>query len=220
MKKIDMAGLKYGKLTVMPKTIKKGKDLFWLCRCDCGNEVYVRGYSLRNGDTQSCGCYRIEKLVDASHNRKKYAAPCNSKTNRLYRIYGSMKSRCNDLSNKTYGGKGIGICPEWNNYGAFHEWAIKSGYSDNLTIDRIDNSKGYSPDNCRWANRAEQANNMTSNRQIVYKGQTKNLCQWATELGMDHRTLSYRIDNGWDVEEAFYTPVGIGGENKKRKEIV
>ncbi len=101
---------------------------------------------------------------------------------RVCRIFNAMKSRCYNKNNrqyKDYGGRGIGLCEEWNDrdkvgvetksYLAFKKWALSNGYQDSLTIDRIDVNKGYSPDNCRWLSFKEQANNKTSNHYVTYK---------------------------------------------------
>lgn len=93
---------------------------------------------------------------------------------RMYVIWQGMKARCknpNHASYKYYGGKGVTVCEEWEKFLPFKEWALKNGYTDELTIDRIDNSKGYSPDNCRWIARSEQTKNQTSNVKLIYRGE-------------------------------------------------
>jgi hypothetical protein len=106
-----------------------------------------------------------------------------------------------------YGGRGITICDEWLTHpAAFYAWALKSGCADNLTIDRIDNNKGYSPENCRWVTVKEQANNRRSNISIAYKGRTQTLKQWCEELGPQYVPTYKRIVlRHWDVERAFNT---------------
>ena len=129
---------------------------------------------------------------------------------RLYRIYNNMKQRCGNPHNtvyKYYGGKGVSVCDEWkNSFKEFEKWADEHGYNDSLTIDRIDNTKGYSPDNCRIVSMKEQGNNRKSNRVIEYNGEKKTLMQWAEDLGIDHRTLWRRLEM-WPVEKAFTEPV-------------
>ena len=125
----------------------------------------------------------------------------------LYNKWCSMKRRCNcpaDKSYPRYGGKGIKVCAEWNDsYMAFYEWAMKSGYQPGLTIDRIDNSKGYSPDNCRWATFAQQNRNYSRNHLITYQGRTQCLSDWADEMGIKRATLLFRIKDGWGMDRLF-----------------
>lgn len=136
---------------------------------------------------------------------------------RLCRIFNAMKSRCYNKNNrqyKDYGGRGIGLCEEWNDrdkvgvetkgYIAFKKWALSNGYQDNLTIDRIDVNKGYSPDNCRWLSFKEQANNKTNNHYVTYKGKTQSLKKWAEELNINYNTIRQRLNYyHFSVEYAF-----------------
>lgn len=129
---------------------------------------------------------------------------------RLSNIYHSMKLRCykEDSTNYAlYGARGITICDEWlTNPEAFYAWAVEHGYADNLTIDRIDNNKGYSPENCRWTTVKEQANNRRSNINITYKGRTQTLKQWCEELGLPYALTHKRIAlRHWEPKRAFET---------------
>ena len=123
-----------------------------------------------------------------------------------------MKRRCNNPKNKrykVYGGRGIKVCAEWeDSFENFCEWALNSGYSDDLTIDRIDNDKGYSPDNCRWATAAEQNRNYSRNHMITYNGKTQCLADWADEYGIGRSTIIQRIKRGWPLEKLFDTRDG------------
>lgn len=117
--------------------------------------------------------------------------------NRLYRIWADMKRRCknSDRPNyKNYGGKGIRVCQEWeNSFDSFREWALNNGYSDDLSIDRIDNNGNYEPSNCRWATAKEQANNKRNNLHIEYKGETRTLAQWCEVFGLERNVVAMRI---------------------------
>ena len=113
---------------------------------------------------------------------------------------------------KDYGARGIKICDEWlNDYQVFKKWAYDNGYDDNApkysqTLDRIDNDKGYSPDNCRWVDMKTQNNNTRKNRLITYKGTTKTMQQWCDELNIPKTTFYCRLQRGWSVEKAIETP--------------
>lgn len=142
----------------------------------------------------------FHKLVDKKGKLIKYA--CNETKTRLYQIWIAMRHRCNDKNNKHYGAKGITVCAEWNDFLCFKEWAIKNGYNDRLSIDRIDNSRGYNPDNCRWVDNIAQHNNMSSNRLITYRGETKTVSQWAKEYNIIPQTLYSRLSRGWSISRA------------------
>lgn len=124
---------------------------------------------------------------------------------RLYRIWKAMRVRCNNPNMKEYhryGGRGIKVCNEWNDYFIFQKWAYLNGYNDTLTIDRIDNDKGYFPDNCRWITIEEQQQNRSSCRMITFNGKTQNVTQWANEYNMPMWRLKKRLNLGWPIDKA------------------
>ena len=167
--KIDMVGYKVGKLTVISENTDSNNGYYWNCLCECGNITVVSGANLRRkiSPTKSCGCIgKRYDSVNTSHGLSK---------SRINRIYHNMRARCTNKNHKyyyNYGGRGINICKEWNNFENFAEWAFANGYSDNLTIERIDVDLGYSPDNCVWIPVSEQKFNrrIPSNNKSGYPG--------------------------------------------------
>lgn len=133
---------------------------------------------------------------------------------RLYRIWANMKNRCNNPKSTfydRYGGRGITICDEWlHDFQAFHDWAMSHGYSDELSIDRIDNDKGYFPENCRWANMKNQATNRSNSHIVIIDGVSKTLMEWSELYAVNYKTVRDRIKRGWTEERALKTPVKDG----------
>ena len=158
-KAFDLTGIRFGMLTVI-RRVENGpnRTTRLLCRCDCGNEKVVACIELVNGDTRSCGCYRKQ----ATHDRLKRPGGKLDHP-RLYREWHNMRMRCYYPScegYKWYGGRGITVCEEWNkDFGPFRDWALSHGYTDELTLDRIDNDGNYEPSNCRWVSMKEQCTN-------------------------------------------------------------
>lgn len=217
---IDLTGRKFGRLTVLGRAENHGKDTFWKCQCECGNIKEVNGAKLKNGHTKSCGCLRTKRKIKSNIQRNYHKTHGMSET-RLYRIYKKMYRRCYKPQTKyyeNYGGRGITICPEWlgeHGFENFSKWALSHGYADNLSIDRIDNDKGYSPDNCKWSTAKEQANNTRSTVFLTYKGETKPASEWSEITGIRQDTLTMRKRNGWTDEECIETP--LRGRMGKRK---
>ena len=160
---IDLTGQRFGRLVVVDTAGKNDHgDRFAKCICDCGNQKVVRITYLKSAKTQSCGCLRNEKTIQRNK-AGEYPRTHGEWGTRLYRIWNAMNQRCgnpNSTSYKNYGARGISVCTAWrHSYTAFRNWAMQNGYQDDLSIDRIDNDKGYSPDNCRWATIEEQLKN-------------------------------------------------------------
>lgn len=199
---IDLTGKRFGRLIVIKKTDQhKGYEILWDCLCDCGKHHLVRGKHLREGLVKSCGCLRSEKGRNHTHGLR---------YTRLYTIWKNVKSRCNNpksINYKDYGGRGIVCCKEWMDFETFYQWAMANGYKEGLTIERIDNDKGYNPENCRWATLLEQARNKRSNHFLIYKGEARTISEWEEYLGMHRGTLNQRIAKGWSVRRAIETPV-------------
>lgn len=129
---------------------------------------------------------------------------------RLRKIWGSMHERCERKKHphyKNYGGRGITVCKDWEEYVPFAKWAIESGYGCGLTIDRINNDFGYSPNNCRWASIKEQANNKRTNHVVRYHGAKYTISELADLAEIKYTTLKERIKAGWNIEDAVNRPV-------------
>lgn len=121
-----------------------------------------------------------------------------------------MHERCERKSHeyfRCYGGRGIKICEEWNDYKKFREWALNNGYSENLTLDRIDVNGDYCPENCRWADWEIQQNNKRSNHNLTYGGKTQTISEWSRSTGINKTTIRARIMAGWSVEDVLNKPV-------------
>jgi len=132
---------------------------------------------------------------------------------RLYDIWRSMKSRCNNPRNNRfmlYGGKGIAVCKEWDEFENFYLWAMKNGYGDHLTIDRKDVNKGYTPSNCRWVTQKIQQNNRSNNRNIEFNGAWHTLGEWSDITGIKLATIWARLNSGWSIEKTMTTIPVIG----------
>lgn len=205
----DLTSMKFNRLTVIERAgSTKNKKALWKCRCDCGNELLVIGSHLINGNTHSCGCYKIDKTSERNRLHGQ------SKT-RLYHTWKNIRQRCNNPNKPDfayYGGRGITMDEAWEDYSSFERWAMENGYSDNLTIDRIDVNGNYCPENCRWADMKTQARNMRRNRMIEYNGETHCLSEWGDVLGISSKVLEHRINRyGWTVERAFTTPIRTFG---------
>lgn len=213
---MDLKGQKYNRLLVIGDAIKRGKNYYYPCRCECGKETLVRKDALVSGGTKSCGCSRGQYPIDSKY----------SKRSRLYHVWYGMKRRCEnpqDTNYHKYGGRGIRVCKEWSdNYEAFVDWAIEAGYDPNskhkeCTLDRIDNNGNYEPSNCRWANMTVQSNNRRNSVLVTYCGETLTIAQWAKRVGLSHGTLLNRINQGWDIEIALTTPSAKGNRWLKER---
>lgn len=213
MKPNDLSGQKFGRLTVIKRAQNiKNKRVNWKCFCECGATTITTGDRLSRGITKSCGCLAKEALRNGGLANRKY--PEDSE--RLQRILHGIKTRCNNenaTSYQYYGGRGITICDEWNNdFMNFYNWAKNNGYSDELSIDRIDNEKGYEPENCRWVTQGEQMKNRRKweRRRVVFvsfRGGNVSIPELSEMYGIDRALLYDRIRRyGWSAEKAVTVP--------------
>lgn len=202
--KKNMIGKRFGMLTVIKEVEQRNSRglVCYLCKCDCGNETIVCGRDMTREHTFSCGC--LHKQIARERVTKH-----GGHGTRLYSVWKGMNNRCNNENTdyyKYYGGKGIKVCSEWTDYAVFRDWALANGYTDDLTLDRIDVNGDYCPQNCRWLTTKEQSNNRSNNHRITYKGMTKTISQWADYFGLSYGAMSTRVYSGWSMERIEYTP--------------
>lgn len=190
----DITGMKYGRLTALYPVKVEGEGRYdWICECECGNLTKATSSELKRGVRVSCGCSRKTHGMTGT---------------RLYTIWNDMKQRCTDETvkcYKNYGGRGITLCDEWQSFEPFMEWSLANGYSDELTLDRIDNNDGYYPGNCRYIDYHTQCTNKRTNRYVTYNGETRTVTEWDDLNGLSRGTTARRIDNGMSIEEAILT---------------
>ena len=211
-KSIDITNQRFGKLVALNRSSKtKCGKWKWLCKCDCGNYKEIDIHSLLRKDKNHTATKTCGKCKKSMVGKKCYKHGM-SKT-RLYQCYKLMKNRCyntNNIRYYLYGGRGIKVCDEWlgeSGSSNFIEWSLNNGYNDSLTLDRIDNDKGYSPNNCRWATRKQQSNNLRTNRKLIIDGAEYTISQLADKYNIPYSILSGRIRNNWSIEKCINTPV-------------
>lgn len=190
---IDMRDKRFGYLEVINYI---GVNLYgqavWECRCDCGRGVEKSTSHLRGG-AKSCGCRSRSYKHGMSNTR-------------IWNVYMRILQRCGDENSpdyKNYGGRGIKC--RWETFKDFYK-DMEEGYSDDLTIERINNGGDYCKGNCKWATKEEQANNTRRNVYLLYNGEIMSVAQWARKMNMNYWTLRQRIKRGWSPERALTTP--------------
>ena len=215
----DITGLRFGRLTAVQHIGKgpgKSRNHFWLCQCDCGASVSVNGSCLRLGQTKSCGCLQSD-LAKAVGDRSKTHGMTGTST---YNVWVSMVQRCHNPNAKDYqryGGRGIFVCDEWQKFDNF--LSDVGERPEGKSLDRVDNEKGYSPENCRWADAQTQQRNKRNSRLVTHNGKTMTLADWAEANGINPITISARIQNGWDEVSAITTPVDRRYSHQKNKRM-
>lgn len=189
------------------------RAIVWECICDCGNVHFTTSERLNNGTVKSCGCLSKEliRLRNTSHGET---------DSRLHITWRSMKNRCSltvKKVNPDYGGRGIKVCHEWQEFVPFRDWALANGYRDNLTIERVDVNGNYEPSNCTWISKAQQPKNSRQVRMIAFNGKQMILSEWAEHLGVKYSTLHARINNyGLPIEIALRKRVKMGPKKVSR----
>jgi len=197
----NLIGEKFGRLTVFGFAgfDKRGQRI-WNCRCADGNEVLVTSGSLISGNTASCGCLKIDRTKESRTTH-------GLSTSRDYFVWHGMLRRCTDPKCKNfaeYGARGITVCDRWLDFENFI--ADMGRKLPGMTLDRVDNSSGYSPDNCQWVTRAVQNRNKRTNRLVTHNGETLTISQWAERSGINQRTLLRRLNRGTPIALALSVP--------------
>lgn len=195
-------GQKFGRLVTISYTTPK-----WRCQCACGTIVFILSGNLKCGRTKSCGCFRNEwaKTGHITHGLTKgHQWPSE------YGIWQGIKSRCRLKTNHAYshyGGRGIDVCDRWFN--SFIDFLTDMGPrpSSKHSVERINNSDNYFPENCRWATQKEQGRNKRTNRLLTFNGKIQPLSAWAEELQISDGVIYDRLKDGWSVDRALSTPV-------------
>lgn len=207
MKREDLVGKKFGRLTVLSFDRSEGGYSFWRCICECGNEKVVRAGNLRQGTVKSCGCLAKEAQL-----KRGLTSGIGDKTRKhggfgtkLYGVWASMIRRCENKNQKyypDYGGRGIKVCQEWrNDFASFRDWANESGYCEGLTIDRIDVNGDYEPSNCRWVTMSVQSLNKRNSVKVEYEGRLYSLSQLIKKFNLKPSTTYLWYHKGMSFEE-------------------
>lgn len=199
-------GIIYGRLKAIQEVKKKPRSV-WEFQCSCGKKVKKIAAKVRCGHTKSCGC--LKKEVQQSYGqRMKPKVTIHGKNNsNIYRVWVRMKQRCynpQDKAYKHYGGRGLKVSKSWQ---SFENWYRDMGDkpTPKHTLERIDNNKGYSKQNCKWATMLEQGNNRRNNVRLTYNGKIKTISEWAREYNLGFVTLKYRLKK-WNINKALNEP--------------
>ncbi len=211
-KLVDLTGTRIGWLRVINRnTDNPSGPVMWNCVCDCGTELVRAAKWIRGPGVASCGCYNIALSTErfSKHGLARSVE---------YRIWQGMKSRCYSPSNAAYykyGARGIGVCERWMNVENFIS-DMGPRPSPKHSLDRIDGTKDYSPENCRWATPEQQQRNIKTNVFLEYDGKSMIAADWAKIVGIDAKTIQSRIQKlGWTAEEALTLPLNFHHKHKR-----
>ena len=202
MRVIDLTGKRFGRLCVLGRNPVGGYgQATWQCQCDCGAQIVVRGISLRNGHSKSCGCLRVDANLRHGHNRKRSRS-------RTYSVWSAMMQRCGNQKYsqyRDYGGRCITVCERWHSFENF--LADIGEVPDGMTIGRLDNDGQYCKDNCRWETRKEQQRNTRRNAMLEFRSERRCLTEWAEITGIKPETIRARLRYGWGIDRALTVQV-------------
>lgn len=218
----ELIGKRFTRLLVLSIERRRSRDggPLCVCQCDCGNECKSLPGNLRSGRQQSCGCLKRERTVESHWKHGATSDKASKEMRGMYHVWSKMRDRCKATRAKqfkSYGSKGILVCPQWNDFQAFvRDMGMRP--SSRHQLDRIENSKGYSPDNCRWVLPKEQQRNRTNNFMVEFRGEMKTLAEWCELFGVGYAMVYIRIKRrGWSIEKALTTPPLRSKESQSRK---
>jgi hypothetical protein len=204
----DLTGQRFGKLQALEQLANElNHRICWLCLCDCGRKKVIASNHLTSGKIISCGC--IQKRVHWKHGRHKEPE---------YRSWVAAKARCFNPKNQAYadyGGRGIKVCEEWrNNFIAFYR--EMGPCPEGMSLDRIDNNRGYEPGNCRWASKFYQVRNTRSTKMLTFNSKTQVVSDWSRELNIPVTTILGRLKRGLPIEHVLKPRLIPLGQRKMR----
>ncbi len=205
----ELQGHRFGRLTVISRAENnKHRSAMWNCRCDCGATGVFKGRNLWIGKTKSCGCW----LREPENRYRKHGCSPRKGPSSEWMAWKAMRQRCSNANHpqfRNYGGRGITVCQRWSEFANFIQDMGRKP-SEGLSIERIDNNKGYSKENCIWATRRAQNRNRRNNLILTHSGRSQTLTDWANECGLKFNTLYFRVLRGWPMEKALVPPVKRG----------
>jgi hypothetical protein len=209
----DLTGRVFGRLTVISFShserksgpTKRGYHYFWNCMCSCGKHKVAMGQSLLGGNTQSCGCYAIERAIETQTSAdRSYCTVHGMHASPEHGNWTAMLQRCrnpNAHGYELYGGRGITVCDRWLEFSAFFA-DMGERPTPKHSLDRFPDRNGpYEPGNVRWATQEEQANNTSSNVWLEYDGKRLTIAQWSRATGLQHGTIRARLRAQWPIEQ-------------------
>jgi hypothetical protein len=194
-----MSPSRFGQLTAIKK-VGSANGSVWQFRCDCGKSVERKlsqvKRTIKRGYVPKC-----DTCPDAGKH--------GGAGTRLHTIWINMRNRCQQPSSSRfacYGGRGIRVCDDWQDFETFRKWATASGYKEGLSIERVDVDGNYEPSNCAWIEPHQQRHNKQNSRKLTWNGKTLAPRQWAEELGISYEAIQLRVSRGWDTERIFTQP--------------
>ena len=197
MRALDLVGKRFGRLVVAERLIGARPGVAtWRCHCDCGGTKDVISAHLSNGTVSSCGC-----LV------RTHGHSSGGVRTKTYMVWDSMLRRCNNQNHRAYpdyGGRGITVCDRWRDFNSFLEDMGEK--PEGFSLDRIDNSLGYSKENCRWATSREQNRNTRGTRMVTCDGESRSVIEWSELNGWPHHVIASRLRAGWSEQRAVSEP--------------